>query len=94
MAYMRGSYYVYGDGEGLNIHAPDDRYVRLPDDIAESLGVMIFFRLVRDGRAQEVIERTYKEYGGNFGADGVAAFLGKPTTMDMIKEMVDQQGEH
>lgn len=87
MAYMRGEYYIYATNEGVEFMTPDMVGI-LSHDKMEELAVMVFFRLVTSGRAREVIERVYDEYSGNFGADGVAAFLGEPTTMDMVRAMV------
>lgn len=88
MAYMRGEYYIYNSGDQVEFLTPELAGC-IPREKLEDLATMVFLRLVKEGHAQEVIERVYYEYAGNFGADGVAVYLGQPTTMERIKQEIE-----
>lgn len=82
MAYMRGDPYVYSDGKNLHIHC-EGSYVAIPDKTFEELAAMYFLRMSEQER-EKAIKRAYKNHGGNFGCEGVAKHLGKPSGYDMV----------
>lgn len=79
MSYMRGEFYTWSDGENLHI-----RDLVIPDEIFAELAAMYFLRMTEEER-EEAIRRAYENHGGNFGAEGVAKYLGKPSGYDMVK---------
>jgi len=95
MAYMRDPFYVWSDGENLHIHdqrtgdygSGDD--VTIPNKVFEELTAMYFLRMTEKER-EKAIKRAYKNHGGNFGCEGVAKHLGKPSGYDMVVAVLDE----
>lgn len=79
MAYMRGEYYVWSDGNNLHINE-----LEVPNEVFEELAAMYFLRLSEEDQ-QKAIERAYENHGGNFGCEGVAKYLGKPSGYEMLE---------
>lgn len=93
MAYMRGDFYVWSDGENLHIHSPDrSNELVIPDETFEELAAMYFLRMTEEER-EKAIERAYVNHGGNFGCEGVAKHLGKPSGYDMLERMAAEREE-
>jgi hypothetical protein len=80
MAYMRGRYYLWGDGECLNIWdagesgdhwtaegGPNGDRVRLPDAVADGLALMRVAELVAVERVDAALDATLEQWRGNFG---------------------------
>lgn len=84
MAYMRGEYYAWSDGENLHIND-----LVIPDEVFEQLAAMYFLRMNEDER-EDAIRRAYENHGGNFGCEGVAKHLGKPSGYDMVKDAIER----
>jgi hypothetical protein len=89
MSYMRGVPYVYDDGKSLVIVAGAE--VSIPNAQAEELAAMLWFRIPEE-RRREVLERTYEEHWGNFGCEGVARELGRPTGYDIVRATAEAEG--
>jgi len=94
LAYMRDDYYIWSDGVNVHIHdrsRGDDAsvsHVSVPEDTFEELAAMVFLRLSEQER-EKAIKRAYRNHGGNFGCEGVAKYLGKPSGYDMVSKMVE-----
>lgn len=84
MAYMRGEHYVWSDGENLHLMGPGGE-MTIPNTVFEELSAMYFLRLTEKER-EDAIHRAYENHGGNFGCEGVAKYLGKPSGYDMLKD--------
>lgn len=83
MAYMRGDFYAWSDGVHLHINE-----IEIPNETFEELAAMYFLRMSEEEREQ-AIHRAYKKHGGNFGCEGVAKYLGKPSGYDMVAEALE-----
>lgn len=81
MAYLRGEYYTYSDGE--NIHLPHS----MPMKIFDSLVMMRFWQLSMKEKTQAEL-RAMEIAGGNFGCDALSKKYGRETTMDFVRRMV------
>lgn len=83
MSYMRGTWYIYSSGDEILINGPHAA-VSMPKDIALAFAAMHWHRVPPEER-RATLERIYEEYAGNWGADGIAAELGRPSVMDMVR---------
>jgi hypothetical protein len=82
MAYMRGEFYVWGDGE--NTHIND---VVMPDDVFDQLVAMRWAQMSDDER--EVARKSAVEnYGGNFGCDPLCKEMGVQGAYDELDELI------
>ena len=79
MAYLRGDYYIWGDGEDIHVciskgaagggtAGPEYEYdsVHLPYEVLDEYVVMRFAELLYKGDVESAIERALQH--GNFGA--------------------------
>lgn len=83
MAYTRGEIYIWSDGTHLHLWSEtgmDDwpamegyegnaaaSGVQIPEPVADEFAAMRFAEILASGRAVDVIERTLRHWGGNFG---------------------------
>lgn len=78
MAYLRGDYYIWGDGENIHIGVKEEAVggaeggpeygyggVYLPYDVLDEYVVMRFAELLHEARIEPTIERAMRR--GNFG---------------------------
>lgn len=91
MSYMRGDPYIYSDGINLNIYYKGSS-VYLPMDAFDELVAMHWHRMTAD-KQRAATERAYLYHADNFGADGVARQLGKPTVAEQVAEQVKEELE-
>ena len=87
MAYMRGAVYAWSDG--VNLHIND---LAIPLETFAELAAMYYLRMPEAER-EAAIHRAYENHGGNFGCEGVAKYLGKPSGYDMVVEALETLDE-
>lgn len=87
MAYMRGEWYVWGDGE--NTHFND---FSMPDELVDEFVAMRWAQMSEDEwlTAQR---RAAENWGGNFGCIELCDHLGVPNGLDMLKCLVAEREE-
>lgn len=87
MAYMRGEFYVWSDGD--NMHIND---VVMPDEVFDQLVAMRWARMDEQERAT-AREAAVENYSGNLGCVALCRELGRPSAIDMIKEIFERNEE-
>lgn len=88
---MRGVPYIYPSNDGKLVIETGAGHAEITLEQAEELAAMIWFRIEPE-RRHEVLVRAYEFHFGNFGCDGVAAELGRPSSVDLMREWAQQQG--
>lgn len=89
MAYMRGKYYVYEGGDGLNIHTEEGHAV-LPMKVFDALVVMRFAEMDEVAKTN-AIKFAVRHYSGNFGVDELRRRCGLETCFNMIKRLFEKK---
>ena len=87
MSYMRGEWYVYSDGEYLNI-IHGETSVRMPTETAEELALMLALEMIEEGNIEATAKRIADKHHGNCGADAVAKLIGLPSMFEMVEGLV------
>lgn len=83
MSYMRGEFYVWGDGN--NTHIND---VMMPDETFEELVAMYWYSMTMEEQ-QDAKERAVEKWSGNFGCMELSKAMGVPTALDILDEMAE-----
>ena len=84
MAYMRGEYYVYEGGDGINIYAKGGS-VTIPSAIFNAL-VMMRVAELTEKEKKIAIKLAVVEYSGNFGVDPLRHACGLETVFEAMKK--------
>ena len=82
---MRGEYYVYEGGDGINIYAKNSS-VTIPSPIFNALVMMRVAELTKEEKV-EAIKFAIENYSGNFGIDPLRKRCGLETTFEAIKKI-------
>jgi len=88
MAYMRGEWYVYSDGENINIHGSGVD-AAIPIETMQELALMIVCDL-DDDHIRSVADRVVEKHSGNVGASAVIAALGGEGLYEWINRVLSQ----
>jgi hypothetical protein len=81
---MRGTFYVWGDGE--NIHIND---VVMPDDVFDQLVAMRWAQMTEEEK--EAAKRAAVEnYSGNFGCTKLCEEMGVPSALDWVNDLAER----
>lgn len=83
MSYMRGEFYVWGDGENTWIND-----VVMPDETFEELVAMYWYSMTMEEQ-QAAKERAVERWGGNFGCMELCKAMGAPTALDILEELAE-----
>lgn len=89
MAYMRGKYYVYEGGDGVNIYTREG-HVIMPMKVFDALVVMRFAEM-NSKEKDKAIKYAITNYSGNFGVDELRKKCGMETCFDMIKQLFEKK---
>jgi hypothetical protein len=81
MAYLRGDYYVWRDGDTLHLRGPGDSKLELPIGVFDQLVVMRAAELTPGQRAIASLAAV-EDSRGNVGAEALRAELGLPAAYE------------